>query len=71
MPAITANGIEIAYEEFGDAKNPVMLLVQGLGMPLAAWMGEVCVAQLPKRVQTKLSERPGAHRPKKSEVSDG
>lgn len=37
MPAITANGIEIAYEEFGDAKNPVMLLVQGLGMPLAAW----------------------------------
>lgn len=44
---------------------------QKRGMPLAAWMGEVCVAQLPKRVQTKLSERPGAHRPKKSEVSDG
>ena len=41
------------------------------GKTLAGWMGEVCVAQLPKRAQAKLSERPGAHRPKKSEVSDG
>jgi hypothetical protein len=40
------------------------------GMTLAAWMGDVCVAQLPKRVQASLSERPGAHRPKKSEVND-
>lgn len=40
-------------------------------MTLAGWMGKVCAAQLPKRVQAKLSERPGAHRPKKSEVSDG
>ena len=44
---------------------------QKRGMPLAAWMGEVCAAQLPKRVQAKLSKRPEAHRPKKSEVSDG
>jgi len=40
-------------------------------MTLAAWIGKACVAQLPKRVRAKLSERPGAHRPKKSEVSDG
>jgi pimeloyl-ACP methyl ester carboxylesterase len=32
-----SNGIDIAYEEHGDAGNPVLLLVQGLGMPLAAW----------------------------------
>ncbi len=44
---------------------------QKRGKTLAGWMGEVCAAQLPKRAQAKLSERPGAHRPKKSEVSDG
>jgi len=39
---------------------------QKRGKTLAGWMGEVCSAQLTKRVQAKLSKRPGAHRPKKS-----
>lgn len=37
MPIATANGIHIAYEEYGHADNPVMLLLQGLGMSSAAW----------------------------------
>lgn len=37
MPKILSNGIEIAYEDHGSPGNPVMLMVQGLGMPLAAW----------------------------------
>ena len=34
---LNANGIDIAYEDFGVANDPVLLLVQGLGMPLSAW----------------------------------
>ncbi len=37
MPAINANGIEIAYELYGADDAPVLLLVQGLGLPLTAW----------------------------------
>lgn len=37
MPRVSSNGIEIAYEEHGSAEDPVLLMVQGLGMPLAAW----------------------------------
>lgn len=37
MPKVLSNGIEIAYEDHGNLGNPVMLMVQGLGMPLAAW----------------------------------
>lgn len=31
---------------------------------LAEWLGEAGRAKLPKEVSSKLSERPGAHRPK-------
>ena len=37
MPTVTANGIEIAYELHGVEDGPVLLLVQGLSMPLTAW----------------------------------
>ncbi|MCO4811414.1 MAG: alpha/beta fold hydrolase [Gammaproteobacteria bacterium] len=37
MPAVFSNGIELAYETHGDPANPVLLMVQGLGMPLSAW----------------------------------
>jgi len=40
------------------------------GKTLAAWMGDVCVASLPKRVQAKLSERPRAHRPKRTKEAN-
>jgi pimeloyl-ACP methyl ester carboxylesterase len=37
MATVESNGLQIAYEEYGDAEDPVMLMVQGLGMPLTAW----------------------------------
>ena len=33
------------------------------GKTLSEWIGDCCVASLPKRSQAKLSERPPAHRP--------
>lgn len=37
MPFGRLNGVNIAWERYGDAGSPVMLLIQGLGMPAAAW----------------------------------
>ena len=37
MPQITANGISIEYEAYGDPKNPPLLLVMGLGAQLTLW----------------------------------
>jgi pimeloyl-ACP methyl ester carboxylesterase len=37
VPKTASNGIEIAYERHGAATNPVMLLIQGLGVPLSGW----------------------------------
>ena len=35
-------------------------------LSLSAWIGECCVKELPLEVQAKLSQRPAAHRPGKS-----
>lgn len=40
MPTVRANDIELAYELHGAAKDPVLVLIQGLGMPLSAWPPE-------------------------------
>ena len=37
-----SNGIEIEYESFGDAGDPPLLLVAGLGAQLIAWDVEFC-----------------------------
>jgi pimeloyl-ACP methyl ester carboxylesterase len=37
-----ANGIELAYETFGDAEAPAMLLVMGLGSQMIHWDEEFC-----------------------------
>jgi len=37
-----ANGIEIAFETFGSACDPPLLLVMGLGMQMLAWPDEMC-----------------------------
>ena len=37
MPLVNANGIEIAYESHGDAADPTILLIMGLGGQLAMW----------------------------------
>lgn len=41
---VSVNGIEIAYETFGDPSNPPMLLVMGLGTQMLAWPDEMCQA---------------------------
>jgi proline iminopeptidase len=37
MPIATGNGLRFDYESFGALDAPVILLVQGLGMPAAMW----------------------------------
>jgi pimeloyl-ACP methyl ester carboxylesterase len=42
MPYCSANGIELAYDTFGDPTAPTILLVMGLGMQLLGWEPEFC-----------------------------
>jgi pimeloyl-ACP methyl ester carboxylesterase len=37
-----ANGIEIAYEMFGDPGDATVLLIMGLGVQMLGWDGEFC-----------------------------
>lgn len=37
-----AGGIELCYESFGDERDPVLLLVMGLGTQMVAWRPEFC-----------------------------
>jgi len=37
-----ANGIEIAYETFGDPEEPALLLIMGLGTQLLHWREDFC-----------------------------
>lgn len=39
---VKANGIEIAYETFGDPADPPILLVMGLGTQMLAWPDALC-----------------------------
>ena len=39
---VAANGIQIAYETFGDPSQPPLLLVMGLGAQMLAWPDELC-----------------------------
>ena len=39
---VQSNGIRMAYEEFGDADAPVVLLVAGLYNQLIRWPLEFC-----------------------------
>ena len=39
---INANGIDLAYEEFGDPTDPVMLLIMGLGTQMTGWPVDFC-----------------------------
>ena len=40
--ADVGNGIEIAYESFGDPSDPTILLIMGLGMQMLAWDEGFC-----------------------------
>lgn len=37
MPILTSNGLRLAYNDHGDPDHPAVLLIQGLGLPSAAW----------------------------------
>ncbi|MFC1488435.1 alpha/beta fold hydrolase [Thermodesulfobacteriota bacterium] len=38
-----ANGIEIAYETFGDPKDPALMLIMGLGYQMIFWDEAFCI----------------------------
>jgi pimeloyl-ACP methyl ester carboxylesterase len=42
--AQVAEGIELAYEAFGDPNRPLVLLVMGLGTQMLAWNDDFCAA---------------------------
>jgi pimeloyl-ACP methyl ester carboxylesterase len=42
MPNVTANGIQIEYDTFGDSSLPPLLLIMGLGMQMIAWDEDFC-----------------------------
>lgn len=39
---INANGIDLAYEQFGDSADPVILLIMGLGTQMTGWPESFC-----------------------------
>jgi pimeloyl-ACP methyl ester carboxylesterase len=41
---VAANGVEIAYEQFGRVGDPLILLVMGLGSQMIAWPDPFCAA---------------------------
>ena len=43
MPTCKANGIELYYETFGEAADPTLLLVMGLGAQMTAWEDDFCL----------------------------
>jgi pimeloyl-ACP methyl ester carboxylesterase len=42
MPVISANGIEIAYDERGSQADPAILLIMGLATQMIAWPEAFC-----------------------------
>lgn len=44
MPKARSNGIELEYETFGDANDPAMILVMGLGAQMVLWPDDLCKA---------------------------
>ena len=42
MPVVSANGIEIAYDDRGGANDPVILLIMGLATQMIAWPEAFC-----------------------------
>lgn len=42
MPAAQANGLTLEYEEFGNPRDPAILLIMGLGGQLTVWPESFC-----------------------------
>lgn len=41
MPEIRCNGINIAFDDYGDINDPVILMLMGLSLPSSAWPTEI------------------------------
>lgn len=44
VDCVEANGLELAYEQFGRNDDPALLLIMGLGTQLTAWPDALCRA---------------------------
>jgi pimeloyl-ACP methyl ester carboxylesterase len=44
VQTVRANGLDLAYETFGDPADPAVVLVMGLGTQMVAWPDELCRA---------------------------
>lgn len=44
MPQVSANGVSLEVERYGDASNPPLLLIMGLGAQLTLWPIELVEA---------------------------
>lgn len=42
MPRVSANAVELEYEEFGHDSDPALVLIMGLGAQLIDWPAEFC-----------------------------
>jgi proline iminopeptidase len=42
VPSVRANGLDLEYESIGDPRDPVILLVMGLGVQLVFWPDDFC-----------------------------
>lgn len=42
-PSLQANGLQLAYDEFGERKHPAVILIMGLGTQMIAWPESFCV----------------------------
>jgi len=42
LSTVTANGIQIEYDTFGEHSSPVLLLIAGLGAQMITWPDEFC-----------------------------
>ena len=42
MPTVDVNGVTICYEDIGEATDPPLVLIAGLGSQLVSWPDELC-----------------------------
>jgi pimeloyl-ACP methyl ester carboxylesterase len=42
MPVVSAHGIDLAYDSFGDEAAPALLLIAGLGTQMIRWSEDFC-----------------------------
>lgn len=42
VPHASANGVQLAYETFGDPSDPTILLIMGLGAQMVSWDEVIC-----------------------------